>query len=391
MQISIIGAGYVGLSLATILSTKYEVKLLEINQSKVDLINQKVSPITDEYISKYLSEKELNLQTFSETHKALEGADLILIATPTNYDPDLNFFNVDSVDLAIKESLELAPSAQIVVKSTLPVGYISETSKKLGISNLHFSPEFLREGKALYDNLYPSRIIIGTDNKEFGQQYIDLLKSVALVEPDKIPSMVMKSTEAESVKLFANTFLAMRVAYFNELDTYACSKGLSTQEIIAGVCLDPRIGNYYNNPSFGYGGYCLPKDTKQLLANYKDVPSTLISAIVDSNTVRKDFIAKDIVDKKPQTVGIYRLVMKANSDNFRSSSIQGVMKRIKAKGINVIVYEPMLKEELFFNSKVEKDLKVFKDSCDLIVANRLTDDLFDVKEKVYTRDLFQND
>ena len=391
MNISIIGAGYVGLSLAVILSTKYQVNLLEINQSKVDLINKKVSPIKDEYISKYLSEKNLNLHTFSDPNKALEGADLVLIATPTNYDPDLNFFNVDSVDFSIKETLALAPNAQIVVKSTLPVGYISNTSAKLGISNLHFSPEFLREGKALYDNLYPSRIIIGTDNKEFGEKYIDLLKSVALIDDDKIPSLIMNSTEAESVKLFANTFLAMRVAYFNELDTYACTKGLSTKNIIDGVCMDPRIGNYYNNPSFGYGGYCLPKDTKQLLANYKDVPSTLIAAIVDSNTVRKDFIAKDIIEKKPNTVGIYRLVMKANSDNFRSSSIQGIMKRIKAKGINVVVYEPMMSEDSFFNSKVERNLENFKTSCDLIIANRLTDELQDIEYKVYTRDLFRND
>lgn len=391
MNISVIGAGYVGLSLAVILSTKYQVKLLEINQSKVDLINKKVSPIKDEYISKYLSEKNLNLHTFSDPNKALEGADLVLIATPTNYDPDLNFFNVDSVDFSIKETLALAPDAQIVVKSTLPVGYISNTSAKLGISNLHFSPEFLREGKALYDNLYPSRIIIGTDNKEFGEKYIDLLKSVALIDDDKIPSLIMNSTEAESVKLFANTFLAMRVAYFNELDTYACTKGLSTKNIIDGVCMDPRIGNYYNNPSFGYGGYCLPKDTKQLLANYKDVPSTLIAAIVDSNTVRKDFIAKDIIEKKPKAVGIYRLVMKANSDNFRSSSIQGIMKRIKAKGINVVVYEPMMNEDSFFNSKVERDLGKFKASCDLIIANRLTDELQDIEHKVYTRDLFRKD
>lgn len=391
MNISVIGAGYVGLSLAVILSTKYQVKLLEINQSKVDLINKKVSPIKDEYISKYLSEKKLNLHTFLDPNKALEGADLVLIATPTNYDPDLNFFNVDSVDFSIKETLALAPDAQIVVKSTLPVGYISNTSAKLGISNLHFSPEFLREGKALYDNLYPSRIIIGTDNKEFGEKYIDLLKSVALIDDDKIPSLIMNSTEAESVKLFANTFLAMRVAYFNELDTYACTKGLSTKNIIDGVCMDPRIGNYYNNPSFGYGGYCLPKDTKQLLANYKDVPSTLIAAIVDSNTVRKDFIAKDIIEKKPKAVGIYRLVMKANSDNFRSSSIQGIMKRIKAKGINVVVYEPMMNEDSFFNSKVERDLGKFKTSCDLIIANRLTDELQDIEHKVYTRDLFRKD
>ena len=391
MNISIIGAGYVGLSLAVILSTKYQVNLLEINQSKVDLINKKVSPIKDEYISKYLSEKNLNLHTFSDPNKALEGADLVLIATPTNYDPDLNFFNVDSVNFSIKETLALAPNAQIVVKSTLPVGYISNTSAKLGISNLHFSPEFLREGNALYDNLYPSRIIIGTDNKEFGEKYIDLLKSVALIDDDKIPSLIMNSTEAESVKLFANTFLAMRVAYFNELDTYACTKGLSTKNIIDGVCMDPRIGNYYNNPSFGYGGYCLPKDTKQLLANYKDVPSTLIAAIVDSNTVRKDFIAKDIIEKKPNAVGIYRLVMKANSDNFRSSSIQGIMKRIKAKGINVVVYEPMMSEDSFFNSKVERNLENFKTSCDLIIANRLTDELQDIEYKVYTRDLFRND
>lgn len=394
MKICVIGAGYVGLSLATMLAVKHEVSLLEINPEKTDLINNKKSPITDEYISKYLkgSAGTLNLMAYTEAEKALvSDTEVVLIATPTNYDPELNFFNVDSVNFAVKEALELSSNADIVVKSTLPVGYTLGAQKSFNTTKLHFSPEFLREGKALYDNLYPSRIIIGTDDEEFGKKYIELLKSCALKEHDTIPSLIIKPTEAESVKLFANTYLAMRVAFFNELDTYAVSKGLSTSNIIEGVCMDPRVGDFYNNPSFGYGGYCLPKDTKQLLANYKDVPNTLIRAIVDSNTVRKDFIAEEIIARKPQTVGIYRLIMKSGSDNFRASSIQGIMKRIKAKGIKTVVYEPILKEDLFFNSEVMRDLEAFKSQCDLIVANRLTEDIRDVEDKVFTRDLYQKD
>ena len=389
-----IGAGYVGLSLATMLAVKHEVNLLEINPVKTSLINDKKSPITDEYITKYLASESdvLNLHAYTDPESALlQDTEVVLIATPTNYDPELNFFNVDSVNFAIKEALEFCPNAEIVVKSTLPVGYTVRAQKNFNSEKIHFSPEFLREGKALYDNLYPSRIIIGTNNEEFGRKYIELLKSCALKDHNSIHSLIIKPTEAESVKLFANTYLAMRVAYFNELDTYAVSKGLSTANIIEGVCMDPRIGDFYNNPSFGYGGYCLPKDTKQLLANYKDVPNTLIKAIVDSNIVRKDFIAEEIIARKPKTVGIYRLIMKSGSDNFRASSIQGIMKRIKAKGIKTVVYEPILKEDSFFNSEVIKDLESFKKQCDLIVANRLTDDIKDTEYKVFTRDLYQKD
>lgn len=391
MNICVAGAGYVGLSLAVMLSVKNRVRLLEISESRVELVNQRKSPITDEYISKYLETRELDLEATSDPKRALEDAEIVLVATPTNYDPEENYFNVDSVLDIIEKSVKYAPKAQIVVKSTLPVGFIDETRKKYGISNLHFSPEFLREGKALYDNLFPSRIIIGTDDNEFGQIYLNLLADGAEKSRDEIPMLIIKPTEAESVKLFANTYLAMRVAFFNELDTYASSKNLSTRDIISGVCMDPRIGDFYNNPSFGYGGYCLPKDTKQLLANYRDVPSTIIRAIVDSNSVRKDYIAADILKHKPKTVGIFRLVMKSGSDNFRSSSIQGIMKRLKAKGVNVVVYEPIMKEDSFFNSKVERELAVFKKECDLIVANRVTDDLKDVMDKVYTRDLFASD
>ncbi|MGN1393876.1 MAG: nucleotide sugar dehydrogenase [Succinivibrionaceae bacterium] len=392
MKICVIGAGYVGLSLATMLAVKHDVKLLEINKEKVDLINNKKSPITDDYITDFLSNKPLFLKSSNNPLDCLTNeTELVLIATPTNYDPKFNYFNVDTVNDAISESLKNANNAEIVVKSTLPVGYIEKTSKDFNTKKLHFSPEFLREGKALYDNLYPSRIIIGTENKDFGEKYIELLKSASLINNDDIPSLITSPTEAESIKLFANTYLAMRVAYFNELDTYAISKGLDTKNIIEGVCLDPRIGNFYNNPSFGYGGYCLPKDTKQLLANYNDVPSTLIKAIVDSNTIRKDFIAQEILDKQPNVVGIYRLIMKTGSDNFRSSSIQGIMKRIKAKGIKVVLYEPMLKEKLFFNSENITDLNEFKKISDIIVANRLNNDLLDVSDKVYTRDLFSKD
>ena len=389
MKICVVGAGYVGLSLAVMLSTKYEVHLVEISGEKVNLLRQRKSPIRDEYIEKYLAEKELNLTVSSDLAASVAGADFAIVATPTNYDPKLNYFDVSSVDTVVEQITELSPETYIVIKSTLPVGYTDDSSRRHRTDRLFFSPEFLREGKALYDNLYPSRIIVGSSDTAIGQKFADLLKSVAL--KDDVQTLIMNPTEAESVKLFANTYLAMRVAYFNELDTYAATKGLDTAKIIEGVCLDPRIGNFYNNPSFGYGGYCLPKDTKQLLANYNNVPSTLIRAIVDSNTVRKDFVAEDIIRRNPKTVGIYRLVMKSGSDNFRSSSIQGIMKRIKAKGIEVVVYEPMMKEDSFFNSKVERDLAVFKQECDVIVSNRMSSDLDDVSEKVYTRDIFNND
>jgi UDPglucose 6-dehydrogenase len=389
MKICIVGAGYVGLSLAVMLSTKYEVHLVEISGEKVNLLRQRKSPIRDEYIEKYLAEKELNLTVSSDLAASVAGADFAIVATPTNYDPKLNYFDVSSVDTVVEQITGLSPETYIVIKSTLPVGYTEDSSRRHRTDRLFFSPEFLREGKALYDNLYPSRIIVGSTDTAIGQKFADLLKSVAL--KDDVQTLIMNPTEAESVKLFANTYLAMRVAYFNELDTYAATKGLDTAKIIEGVCLDPRIGNFYNNPSFGYGGYCLPKDTKQLLANYNNVPSTLIRAIVDSNTVRKDFVAEDIIRRNPKTVGIYRLVMKSGSDNFRSSSIQGIMKRIKAKGIEVVVYEPMMKEDSFFNSKVERDLTVFKQECDVIVSNRMSSDLDDVSEKVYTRDIFNHD
>lgn len=391
MKIAVVGAGYVGLSVSVMLSTKYQVGLLEITEDKVNKLKSKISPIKDDYISDYLTNKNLNLTISSNAEEILTGSDIVFIATPTNYDPDLNYFNVDSVLSVIEQVKVYAPEADIVVKSTLPVGFTEKTKKELNVEKLHFSPEFLREGRALYDNLYPSRVIIGTKDQQFGEKYIELLKSVALTPAEKIPSLILPPTEAESVKLFSNTYLAMRVSFFNELDTYASLKGLNTRNIIEGVSMDPRIGDFYNNPSFGYGGYCLPKDTKQLLANYKDVPNTIIKAIVDSNTVRKDFIASDILSRKPNTVGIYRLVMKSGSDNFRSSSIQGIMKRIKAKGVNVVVYEPMLNEDSFFNSKVEKDLQAFKSQADVIICNRMSDELKDVADKIYTRDIFNKE
>ena len=390
-NITVVGAGYVGLSISVMLSTENHVKLLEISEDRVKKVNSKESPIKDNYIEDYLKNKKLDLIATSDAESAMKDSEIIFIATPTNYDPELNYFNVDSVIAVIKQAKQYAPNADIVIKSTLPVGFVEGAKKEYGVEKLHFSPEFLREGKALYDNLYPSRVIIGTHDKEFGDKYIDLMKSVALKPAEEIPSLTLLPTEAESVKLFANTYLAMRVAYFNELDTYASMKGLNTENIIKGVCMDPRIGDFYNNPSFGYGGYCLPKDTKQLLANYQDVPNTLIKSIVDSNTVRKDFIAADILARKPKVVGIYRLVMKSGSDNFRSSSIQGIMKRIKAKGIPVVVYEPMLNEETFFNSTVEKDLAKFKNDCDVIICNRMSDDLKDVTAKIYTRDIFNKE
>ncbi len=384
-KICVVGAGYVGMSLAVLLSVKHEVRLLDIDEKRVNLVNSKKSPIADKDIEAFFAEKKLNLKATLKPEEAFSNAEFVIVATPTNYDPKLNYFDTSSVDQVVEEALKLAPSAHIFIKSTLPVGYTAKKSKELGISNLHFSPEFLREGRALRDNLEPSRIIVGSDDKETGLKFANMLNDAA---EKKTRVLTMSSTAAECVKLFSNTYLAMRVSFFNELDSFACQKGLDSKEIIDGVCLDPRIGDFYNNPSFGYGGYCLPKDTKQLLANYNDVPNSIIRAIVDSNTIRKDFIAEQIVAQNPQTVGIYRLVMKSGSDNFRSSAIQGIMKRIKAKGVNVIVYEPMMKEETFFNSKVERDLDTFKRESDLIIANRITDDLKDVLDKIYTRDLF---
>ncbi len=385
-KICVVGAGYVGLSLAVLLARQNEVRLVEINPQKVALLQQKKSPITDSDIEAYLAEQPLNLTVGSDAKALMAGVDFVIIATPTNYDPKLNHFDTGSVDAVIKEACEYAPQAQLIVKSTLPVGYTEEASLRFNTNNLHFSPEFLREGMALHDNLYPSRIIVGTHNREQGERFARLLQDAALKE--NVPSLIIPPTEAESVKLFSNTYLALRISFFNELDTYACKKGRDTRAIIQGVCLDPRIGDFYNNPSFGYGGYCLPKDTKQLRANFEDVPSSLIGAIVESNSVRKDFIADSIIEKQPKRVGVYRLIMKSGSDNFRQSSIQGVMKRIKAKGIEVVVYEPLLKEDLFFNSRVERDLNKFKQECDVILTNRAAAELEDVKDKVYTRDLF---
>ena len=387
-KICVAGAGYVGLSLAVLLAQHHEVRLVEINPAKVALLQQRKSPIVDKDIEDFLAHKELNLTVGSDAKALMQDAEFIIIATPTNYDPKLNHFDVSSVDAVITEALEYAPQAEMIIKSTLPVGYTKEASVRFNTQKLHFSPEFLREGMALHDNLYPSRIIVGTENPEAGQRFAALLQQAAL-KPD-VPILIIPPTEAESVKLFSNTYLALRISFFNELDTYACKKGLDSKAIIQGVCLDPRIGDFYNNPSFGYGGYCLPKDTKQLRANFEDVPNCLIGAIVESNSVRKDFIADSIIDMRPKRVGVFRLIMKSGSDNFRQSSIQGVMKRIKAKGIEVVVYEPLLKEDLFFNSRVEHDLNKFKTECDVILANRVAPELEDVKDKVYTRDLFHN-
>ena len=386
MKIAVAGTGYVGMSLATLLSVKNKVVALDVLEEKVDKINHRISPIKDEYIEKYFKEKELDLKATLDYKEAFKDADFVIVSTPTNYDEELNYFDTSSVEDVIEKVISMDIDTTIVIKSTIPVGFVESMKKKYHIHNIFFSPEFLREGKALYDNLYPSRIIVG-DTGERGKKFAKLLKDACLKEDVVIK--YMNSTEAEAVKLFANTYLALRVAYFNELDTYAEMKDLNTKDIIEGVCLDPRIGDHYNNPSFGYGGYCLPKDTKQLLANYKDVPEKLIEAIVKSNQTRKEHVADMIMERKPKVVGVYRLAMKSGSDNFRASAIQGVMEILKKHGVNIVIYEPSIEANSFCDFEVIHDLKLFKDISDVVIANRLDEELSDILNKIYTRDVFR--